>query len=155
MTMGATDPKSLAVPEVNQECRDRIGKLNPDTAPLWGKMTAARMMAHCAEVMEVAGGKAIQGTPWFIKLLKPFIRKVVVGPKPFPQDTKTHPQYIQSGDRDFGAEQVRLLASLDAFTEMCAGRTKITHPFFGEMTVGEAGWGMYKHLDHHLVQFGV
>ena len=153
--MGTTDPKSLAVPAINQECRDRIGILNPDTAPLWGEMTAAQMMAHCAEVLEVGGGKAIQGTPFFIKLLKPFIRKMVVGPKPFPRSTKTHPQYIQSGDKDFGAEQVRLLAAMDVFTETCSGQTRISHPFFAEMTVDEAGRAMYKHLDHHLEQFRV
>ena len=155
MTMGTVDPKSLALPAVNQECRQRIDKLNPDTTPQWGEMTAARMLAHCAEVMEVAGGKEIQGTPWFIKLFKPYIRKAVVGPKPFPRSTKTHPQYIMNGDMVFEEEKQRLLNGLDAFTEMCSGKNGIDHPFFGEMTVDEAGWAMYKHLDHHLEQFGV
>lgn len=153
--MATTERKSLALPAGNQECRDRTGKLAPDTAPLWGEMTTAQMMAHCAEVLEVAGGKEMRGTPWFIKLLKPFIRKMVVGPKPYSRSTKTHPQYIQAGDKEFGAEKERLLAAMDAFTEMCTGRTRIAHPLFGEMTVDEAGWAMYKHLDHHLVQFGV
>ena len=29
------------------------------------------------------------------------------------------------------------------------------HPLFGKMTIDEKGWGMYKHLDPHLTQFGV
>jgi hypothetical protein len=155
MILATIEKKSLALPTGNQECQDRIGNLTPDTAPLWGEMTAAQMMAHCAEIFEVAGGKEIRGTPWFIKLFKPYIRKMVVGPKPFPHSTKTHPQYIQTGDKVFTAERERLISAMEAFTEMCAGQTRIAHPFFGEMTVDEAGWAMYKHLDHHLEQFGV
>lgn len=153
--MGDTDPKSLALMTVSQECRERIGRLNPDAAPRWGKMTAAQMMAHCSEVLEVAAGKAIQGTPWFIRIIKPVIRKMVVGPKPYPRGTRTHPQYLQVAEKDFGVERVRLLTAVDTFTESCAGRDGISHPFFGEMTVDEAGRAMYKHLDHHLEQFGV
>lgn len=29
------------------------------------------------------------------------------------------------------------------------------HPFFGKLTSEQWGKGIYKHLDHHLKQFGV
>jgi hypothetical protein len=36
-----------------------------------------------------------------------------------------------------------------------AGITKFPHPFFGSFTPDQWGKSMYKHLDHHLRQFGV
>lgn len=110
--MNSEEMKSLAVPEINSECQARIEALTPDTAPLWGKMSAAQMMAHCAEILEVAGGKEMRGTP-------------------------------------------RLLGAMDAFGKVCSGKEALNHPFFGDMTVDEVGRAMYKHLDHHLGQFGV
>jgi len=153
--MNNIDGKSLAMPEIISACQARIEALTPETAPIWGKMSAAQMMAHCAEVLEVAVGKEIQGTPWFIKLLKPFVRKMVVGPKPYPRSTRTHPQYIVVKEKDFTGEKARLLGAMEAFGEACSGKEGLDHPFFGEMTVDEAGWAMYKHLDHHLRQFRV
>ena len=36
-----------------------------------------------------------------------------------------------------------------------AGRDMDRHPMFGDLTRGEWGrWG-YRHMDHHLTQFGV
>ena len=153
--MSTAEQKSLAVPEVNHQCQTRIEALAADTVPLWGEMTAAQMFAHCAEIFEVAAGKELRGTPWFVKLMKSFVRKMVVGPKPYPKSTRTHPQYLQVDEKEFGAEKVRLLGAMDAFVEMCAGQAVLQHSLFGEMTVDEAGWAMYKHLDHHLTQFGV
>ena len=154
--MARAEEKNLALPAANQACRARIDKLEPATAPVWGKMTPAQMMAHCSEVLEVAGGKELKGTPLFIKLIKPMIRKAVLGPNPFPRSTRTHPQYLMAGDMDFAAEKERLLRGLDDFTKKCAGRIEgFHHPVFGTLTVDEAGWAMYKHLDHHLAQFGV
>jgi len=153
--MNTMDRESLAAPETNSACRARIEALTQDTAPIWGEMSAAQMMAHCAEVLEVTGGKELQGSPWFIKLLKPFVRKMVVGPKPYPRSTRTHAQYMQVKEKDFTVEKARLLGSMDSFGKACSGKEVLNHSFFGEITVDEAGWAMYKHLDHHLVQFGV
>jgi len=152
--MNIADRKSLATPEVHSECIARIETLASDSPPLWGKMSSAQMMAHCAEILEVATGKKMTGSPWFIKLLRPFVRRMVVGPKPYPRSTRTHPQYLQVKEKDFAMERARLLKSMDGFAEMCAGKAVVRHPFFGELTVDEAGWAMFKHLDHHLRQFG-
>ena len=148
--------KSLYTPDVYQDCLSRIGRLTPGSKPLWGSMTAAQMLAHCAEIQEVSNGKDLEGTPFVVKLFKGMIRNMVVGDKPYPKNTKTHPQYRQTSDRDFDIEKARLLEALETFVTSGgsqAGRVK--HPLFGEMTAGEKGWAMFKHLDHHLGQFGL
>ena len=148
--------KSLYSPEVYQDCLNRIDQLSPASSPEWGRMTPAQMLAHCTEVQEVTNGKELKNTPFVAKLLKGMIRNMVVGDKPFPKSMKTHPQYEQTEDRDFETEQKRLLDALNRFfaaEKESAGQRK--HPLFGVMTAEEKGWSMYKHLDHHLTQFGV
>lgn len=148
--------KNLYSPEVYQECLKRIEKLTPDSKPQWGRMTAAQMLAHCAEIQEVYNGKELRNTPFLAKLFKGLIRNMVVNEKPYPKNTRTHPQYEQTTGRDFQEEKDRLLRALDEFVKRDQQEARqIIHPLFGEMSAEEKGWSIYKHLDHHLRQFGV
>ena len=118
-------------------------------------MTAAQMLAHCAEVQEVGNGnRKLEGTPFLVRLFGPLIRRMVVSEKPYPRDARTHPQYEQREPRDFERETARLLVQLTAFraTEQ---ESPVRHPIFGVLSHEERGWAAYKHLDHHLRQFGV
>ena len=134
----------------------RIASLTAETRPKWGEMNSAQMLAHCAEIAEVAGGKALVGTPWYVKLMSGFIKRMVLSDKPYPRSTKTHPQYVMSSAQDFEEQTVRLL---DILSKLKAsgpeGAESERHDLFGKVTAEEAGWAAYKHLDHHLVQFGV
>ncbi len=151
--MDSQAPKSLYTDDTYEIFLARIEELSSQTEPQWGRMSAAQMLAHCAEVLEVANGKPLENTPFLVKLFKGLIRSMVVSEKPYPQSTKTHPQYKQAAERDFEAEKRRLLGALRQFKgdEGLA----VEHPLFGAMSVEEKGWSMYKHLDHHLSQFGV
>jgi hypothetical protein len=134
----------------------RVDALSETTPPEWGKMDVAQMLGHCAEILEVANGKPLTGTPWIARLFKGMIRKMVVGPKPYAHSITTHPQYVVSGTRDFLTQKTRLTAALKVMSEEGPeGAPQTEHALFGRMTAQEKGWGMYKHLDHHLTQFGV
>jgi hypothetical protein len=62
----------------------------------------------------------------------------------------------RADERDLGKERERLLGLIDKFAAGgAAGCTKNPHSFFGKMTPEEWAILMYKHLDHHLRQFGV
>lgn len=145
--------RSLFDPDIYRECLERIDAVTPDTSPEWGSMSAAQMLAHCAEIQEVANGKDLVGTPLPIRIFARMIRHMVVSEKPYPRNSRTHPQYVQSQERDFDLEKLRLLAALDSFVD--AGPRGGRHPLFGRMSADERGWSCYKHLDHHLTQFGV
>ncbi|MEQ6120883.1 DUF1569 domain-containing protein [Reichenbachiella sp. MALMAid0571] len=134
----------------------RIASLSSDTQPEWGKMTVAQMLAHCAEIVEVTHGKPLLNTPFYIKIIKGVIRKLVVDNNPYPKNTKTHPQYKQTEEKDFQTEKKRLLNIMDEFVnDPKEEAAKKEHPLFGPMTEEEKGWSMYKHIDYHLNQFGV
>jgi hypothetical protein len=146
--------KVLYDEETYQEVLGRIDALSGESRPEWGRMSVGQMLAHCAEILEVTNGKPLEGTPWLVKLFGPLIRKMVVGDRPYPRGTRTHPQYLQTADRDFAAEKTRLLAALEAFRAAEHGPAT-QHVLFGKMDREEKGWSSYKHLDHHLTQFGV
>ena len=148
--------KSLYDSQVYQECVDRINIITEDTKPIWGSMDDAQMMSHCAEVQAVMNGKPLVGTPFIIKLFKGFVKKMVINEVPYRKHTKTHPQYFQRSDKDFSTEKRRLLIELDKFVNMDKQTAiGIKHSLFGTMTLEERGWSTYKHLNHHLMQFGV
>ena len=92
------------------------------TQPQWGSMTAAQMLAHCAEIQEVSNGKELKNTPFIAKLFRGMIRKMVINDKPYPKNTKTHPQYLQTKACDFANEKKRLL---DALGKICRWQRKI------------------------------
>ncbi len=147
--------KSLYDPAVYEECLSRLETIDASTEPQWGSMTAAQMMAHCAEIVEVTNGKPLENTPFIVKLFKGMIRNLVVNEKPYKKNSQTHPQYKQTRDKDFDTEKKRLLGALETFHHMDEAQiAAVKHPLFGTMTKQEKGWSMYKHLDHHLTQFG-
>lgn len=146
--------RSLYHPEDYQNCVDRIHQLSAGAMPQWGRMSAAQMLSHCAEILDVANGKELKGTPFIVKLFRRMIRNIVVNDKPFKKNSPTHPQYRQREAKDFQSEKARLMSALEIFA---AGENKPgePHPLFGAMSHDEKGWSSYKHLNYHLAQFGV
>lgn len=58
--------------------------------------------------------------------------------------------------REFEIEREKLKQKISTFQKN--GPEKCTthhHPFFWKLTPEQWGKGIYKHLDHHLKQFGV
>ena len=131
---------------------ERIFKLTPDSKAKWGKMTVDQMLAHAAEVQEVKNGKPLENTPLIARLLKRKIRKMVMSEAPYEKSVHTHPQYIVSDSQDFKEQKYRLLGAMKFMNERNPQRK---HPLFGTMTDEEKGWACYKHINHHLDQFGV
>ena len=145
--------QSLYDQQVFEETLKRIDSLTPETKPQWGQMEAAQMLAHCTGVLDVSKWDQLRDTPFVANLFKGYIKKMVIGTKPYPKNSKTHPQYRQTEPKNFEEEKQRLLNSLDKMKEL-EGR-KIHHSLFGVLSHEDKGWAMYKHLDHHLQQFNV
>jgi hypothetical protein len=134
----------------------RLGTLQADTPRQWGKMNAAQMVTHCTRAVEAATGDRPMKQKLIGKILMPFFRKSILGEKPFSRNSPTDPSFIVADEREFSTEReklVELIAKFVARGPDAAGRE--THAFFGRMTGQEWGETMYKHIDHHLQQFGL
>jgi len=132
----------------------RLEALQPDSPRQWGKMNPAQMLCHCAIALETGTGDRPMKQKFIGKVLVPFIRKSILGEKPFSRNAPTDPSFVVSSEREFATERDRLKALIHRFVERgssVAGQS--THAFFGKMTGEEWGELMHKHLDHHLQQF--
>lgn len=135
----------------------RINNLSPDTQPLWGKMRVAEMLAHCNVAYEMVFTDKHPKPKGFKKfLIKLFAKKMVVGPQPYKRNIRTAPEFLISDERDFDTEKKRLIDHLEKTQQLGASHFegKESHAF-GKLSVKEWNILFYKHLDHHLGQFGV
>jgi hypothetical protein len=135
------------------ELMRRLLNLEPSSPRQWGKMNAAQMLAHCSAALEVACGNPIRKQALIGRLLAPFIRRSVLGVKPFQRNAPTDPDFKIAGDRDFAAERTRLVALIERFVSRGPAAEGLVHSFFGRLTADEWSRLMYKHVDHHLRQF--
>jgi hypothetical protein len=148
--------KSLYHPGDAAEIQARLAGLTPDRRPLWGKMNVGQAMAHCVVGLESATGDRDIKRVLIGRLLGPLVKKMAVGnDEPMQKNSPTAKEFIVPSDSDFAKERVKLSGLVDKFAKAGpAGCTKTPHAFFGRMTPDEWGVLMYKHLDHHLRQFG-
>jgi hypothetical protein len=149
--------KNLYEPATAQEIKDRIARLGPASQRQWGKMTAAQAMAHCSLVMEWAVGDIRPPRMFIGRILAPLVKsKVLKDEAQMGRNAPTSKSLVVSDDRDLATERQRLTALVDRFASAGpSGCTTHPHSFFGPLTPDEWSALMYKHLDHHLRQFGV
>jgi Protein of unknown function (DUF1569) len=148
--------KNLFQADAVDEVMSRIDKLQPTAQRQWGKMDVAQMMAHCSVGLDLASGRLVLPRVLIGRLIGPFVRPIYSNDKPFSRNSPTDKKFVISDQRDFGREQEQLKTRLRQFHQGGEAQcTKHPHPFFGALTPQEWATGMYKHLDHHLRQFGM
>ncbi len=135
---------------------ERIGRLSAGSQRQWGKMDVSQMLAHCHVSMETAMGKNVIKRVFIGRIIGPLLRKKVLGEKPFGKNSPTDRSYIFTGPLNLEEERAKLNSSVKKFLEGGpAGCTTHPHPFFGHFSPEEWAVFQWKHLDHHLRQFGV
>ena len=149
------DKKNLFQREAVDEVMSRIDTLQPASLRQWGKMDVAQMMAHCSAALDMASGRLNLPRIFIGRVLGPLAKPGFTNDKPFSRNNPTDKKLVVSDQRDFRREQEQLKQKLRQFHEGGEARcTQHPHPFFGALTPQDWSRGMYKHLDHHLRQFG-
>ncbi len=149
--------KNLFNAEDVQFTINRINKLTPETQPLWGKMHVDQMLAHNCVAYDMTLTDKYKKPSGFEKfMIKLFAKKAVVGPKPYPKNGRTAPDFIIADRRDFEIEKARLIDNIKKVQNMgeAAFDQRDSHSF-GKLSITEWNTLFSKHLDHHLTQFGV
>ncbi|NIJ43891.1 hypothetical protein FHR24_000330 [Wenyingzhuangia heitensis] len=137
--------------------KKRLDKLTTKSKPLWGRMNAAQMLAHLNLTYDTSRGKVrIELQPFMHFFVKTFLKRTIVGDKPYPKNAKTAAYYEVVDDKNFEEEKSNLLQNMQWAFE------KGEHYFegrltgsFGRLTAKEWSNLFQKHLDHHFQQFGL
>jgi len=143
--------------EVSTGVLQRIDQLTPNTQPTWGKMSVAQMLAHCNVTYEMMYENKHPKPNAFLKfILKTFIKKKVVDETPYSHNSKTAPQFIIKETKDFDTEKQRLVNYIQKTQQLGENHfDNLESLSFGNLTKTEWNNMLYKHLHHHLSQFGV
>jgi hypothetical protein len=138
------------------EIKDRLQQLRPDSRRQWGKMTPVQMLAHCSAGLAMAAGEIRPPRVLVGRIIGRAVKRVALrDEEPMRRNSPTARELIVANCASFESEVSRLGASIDRFAASGpAGCTTHPHPFFGPLTPDEWAILMYKHLDHHLRQFG-
>lgn len=115
------------------------------------------MLAHCCVTYEFIyeNKHPVPGT--FKKiLLKLFVKNTVVSDKPYKRNNPTAPEFLIRDNKNFETEKKRLIDFIERTYMLGAAHFENKESrSFGKLSLNEWNNMFYKHLDHHLGQFGV
>lgn len=150
---------TIADPEVLASLLARLGRLTPGAPRRWGTLTPAEMLCHLGDASDSVLGRRVppgsppSGAP------RPVLKWVALYlPIPWPRGVETRPGVNprREGTRpgDFGRDRGRVVAGLTALA--AADRElQAFHFLFGPMSPRDWHRWAYRHVDHHLRQFGL
>jgi len=145
--------KNLFEPSVKEEIVSRINNLKPATQRKWGRMDVAQMLAHVQQPLRVAYGEHTPKGNFLIRTLSIFFKSSLYNEKPYAKNLPTDKTFKIADPRDFIKEKESLVEMVNNFAP--EKLTTKPHPVFGALTQEQWSKSQWKHLDHHLQQFGV
>ena len=132
----------------------RVRSLSAASTARWGRMNVTEMLQHLRlsaqmTVSELAVASANK------RVFQMFpLKHLILYVLPFPKGAPTAPELKPSVAASLEDEQAALLALLDRIGAGPREGAGPAHPLFGILSWREWGAVTYKHIDHHLRQFG-
>ena len=149
---------NLFNPATRAELIARLHRLTPESKALWGKMNVGEMFCHCVDGNKMALGDlpATDRSNFFTRsFVKYLVVYVIPLPKGAPAPPEINPHKLGTKPQDFEKERQLLIDDLNNFANLKEENFKGKHHIFGKLTADQWGRLGYKHLNHHLKQFGV
>ena len=152
--------KNLFEPTLVEDVKRRIMLLHPESERRWGKMPLAVVLAHCTSGLQMAMGTINpKRVPIPANVIGLLIKPLVFGDdKPIRRNSPSSPELFTADSIhcEFERERMQLIKAIDSFVSTGAACcSQHPHPFFGPLKPQQWAILMYKHVDHHLRQFGV
>jgi hypothetical protein len=117
-------------------------------------MSAGQMQVHVTDQLRIALGtrtvKELRGPLRF-----PPLRWLVIHLLPWPKGVPTAPELMEPATGHWDADHRQLLAAIDEVAGLGEAHAWRPHPAFGQLSGHSWGVLMWRHLDHHLRQFGM
>ena len=136
----------------------RLERLNVTARPRWGAFTPTTLVCHLADPVRLALGEK-SAPPVRRPIGRPGIAHLVVWVLPWPKGAPTAPEFLpgtgMTPPDSFEIDKRTLVDLLKRFSAVPPGRVLADSPVLGHLS--RRAWGrlMWRHLDHHLRQFGL
>ena len=142
---------------VANELVGRYENITPNLKGGWGKMNAGQMLKHVADNAEMEFGDTYIKRRFIGRIIgRLVVNQIIKDDKPNSKNQPTHPKMVITGAVDFEKEKERVLQLVARLGTIDSSEFENrVHPFFGKMKSKEWSIWIYKHLDHHLRQFGM
>jgi hypothetical protein len=150
--------KTLANPKDKAEIARRLQSIEPTSPSRWGKMSARQMICHLSDVFRSSMGEreASRASNWIPRL--PMRWTALWLPFPWPHGFPARAEWDQTkggtAPTQFEADLAELHRLFDRFTQQPRAFEWREHAIFGHMSDAEWQRLGYRHMDHHLRQFG-
>ena len=146
--------KSVLDQATRQELITRVKTISESSKPQWGQMNVYQMLKHAALADEMYLGEKQYDRVFLGRLLgKMILKKMLKDETPMERNAPTSPFFkIKEVEGDVTAGREKWIAVINRYEHY--NKTEFVHWFFGKMTREQVGQFAYKHIDHHLRQFG-
>ena len=145
--------KSIWQDEDRREITDRVGRVAWDRRAEWGKFTAPRMVCHLADSLKMAMGD-LKVASKRLPIRYPPLKQLVIYVAPFPKGAPTAPELLAREPAEWTSDIADLQGLLARAGSARTTDTWPEHPAFGALSTRAWGVLIYRHMDHHLKQFG-
>lgn len=145
--------KSIWHDEARQELHDRVERVTWDAPAVWGRFTPPTMICHLADSLKMAMGD-LKVAPKHLPIRYPPLKQLIIYVAPFPRSAPTAPELLTRAPQEWANDVADVQALLDRAASSRTTDSWPEHPAFGELS--KRAWGVliYRHMDHHLKQFG-
>ena len=139
---------------------ERLRRLRPDTEPRCGTLTAGEMLCNLGDAHESVLGTRIPPGPPSTRAPSALLKWIALyAPVPWPKGVKTRPGVNPKlgGTRpgDFERDRSRAIATLEQLAIAAPAGLAPSHFRFGSMSARDWHRWAYRHVTHHLRQFGL
>jgi len=146
--------KTIFDQTTRDELISRINTLDENSRAQWGKMNINQMLKHCTLYDEATLGKR-KFKRVFIGLLfgKMALKEMIKDENPVRRNMPTLAELrATESDIDVASEKAKWIELVNEYAHFT--NHNYVHAFIGKMTDEQTGLLAYKHIDHHLRQFG-
>ena len=145
--------KTLFDPAVRDGLLARLEHVTADSRPRWGRMNVEQMLTHLVEAMRMANGEFPTRPKKMVTRL-PVLRELFVYWLPWPKGAPGPRELFPASSRAVDESKVELVRLVNLLGERGAQKEWPDHPVFGKLS--SRGWARlgWRHMDHHLRQFG-
>ena len=145
----------LHTPGSSEAVLRRFERLTPGTPARWGRMDAPRMQAHVADQLRLALGELDVGRPTRVDPVTRALRRPIIDFLPWPRGVRGPLDARGTPPEEWSVDRTRLAELMQRFTARPLDSPWARHPMFGALTGRDWSRLAWRHLDHHLTQFGV